>query len=80
MWVITTKAQALIEDFQKDTKDGITAITAIGLAVDVEQQYIGLIGGGARDIGSQHRVSNFSLEKIDGPARFAVFACLFSSR
>ncbi|OLQ60052.1 hypothetical protein BHX98_19580 [Acinetobacter baumannii] len=76
MRMIPTEAQALIEDFQEDAKDGITPITAIGLAVDIEQQHIGLGSDGTLDVGSEHRIGNFALEEIDGLARFAVLADL----
>ena len=77
MRVIAAEAQALVEDLQEDTKDGVAAVTAISLAVDVEQQHIRFGGDGALDISGEHRVGDFALKKIDGLARDGVLADLF---
>ena len=67
MRVIATVALQLIQHFEEYRQDGIAPSPVGGLAVDIEQNDIGVGCDRTFDVSEQHRVLDFRIEELDGP-------------
>ena len=70
--VVAAVALQLVQDFQEDSEDRVPASHGVGLAVDVEQDDIGIGGDGPLDVAKEHGILDLALEELDGLLALAV--------
>src|SRR5690606_4140230 len=70
--MVTTKAELFVKHPEKDSQDGVTTITAVRLAVDVEQKNVRSRTDRTSDIGGKHGVFNLLVEEVDGLLGLAI--------
>ena len=66
MRVVATVACQLVQYFEEHRQEGIAPGPIVRLAVDIEQNDIGMGCDRALDVPEQHRVLDFSIEEFDG--------------
>ena len=64
--VVAAVALHLVQDLEEDREDGVPARAVVGLAVDVEEDDIGVGGDGPLDVPEEHGVLDLALEELDG--------------
>jgi hypothetical protein len=72
MGMLGTVALHLVQDLEEDRQNGVTARLRVSLAVDVEEDHIGLRGHGALDVAQQHGILDLGLKELDGLPDLAV--------
>ena len=76
MWVNTTEADVLIENFEEDFKDRIFFVFGRSAAIDVEKDDICVAVYCCMDITEQHAVGNFLAEELDRMLSLTTKLCL----
>ena len=69
--VVAAVALHLVEDLEEDGQDGVPARAVVGLAVDVEEDDVGVRGDGPLDVAEEHGILDLGLEELDRPPRLA---------
>ena len=74
--MVAAVAALLVEDLEEDPQDDVAAAAAVGLAVDVEQDDLGVALDGALDVGGEHGVLDLAVEEVKGAPGLALVADL----
>ncbi len=70
--MVAIVALPLVEHPEEDGQDGFPTSTGVSLAVDVEQDHIGVAGHGPLHVAKQHGVFDLFLEELHGPLGLAL--------
>ena len=65
MRVIAAVARQLVQDFEEHRQDSVPPGPVVRLAIDIEQNDIGMGCDRAPDVPEQHRILDFRIEELD---------------
>ena len=72
MRVIATVARQLVQYFEEHRQDGVAPGPVVRLAVDIEQNDIGMGSDRALDVPEQHCILDFRIEELDSLTGLAI--------